>query len=291
MCYLTQLYSELKSSKKEIYEDYACLSNVSNFVKHLENKAFPKEVFDNLYWIFFNNNGNGHSLYGKKSFSLHFNLLFFDKESVNWYILDYDIENILDNCLLDQPILCPDFLQLAFCTKPAEEQITLAIEENNYYPLQSFQQVMIFSYQEFNTLNNKYPDFIHKLRFLSLEPEKKEENFLWELYSMFNVSFNNLYEFILFLKEKNPCIDRLRFNYQNKTFETISFEGFANAQYRLDKEKLLALKDFIFNAPKSTKLELVGHKTTSGYSNFFTPMPEKQTADPDELQFNANTLQ
>ncbi|KAF5271674.1 hypothetical protein FQR65_LT05295 [Abscondita terminalis] len=50
-------------------------------------------------------------------FSFHVNLIFFDENTRNWYILDYDIENILGDYPLDKPILCSEFLQRAFYYK------------------------------------------------------------------------------------------------------------------------------------------------------------------------------
>ncbi len=278
MSYLNQLYSELKLSKAEIYKEYSCLENVMSFIKYIKIKKFFKEIFNSLHVIYFNNDNNGYSLYGKAEFSFHLNILFFDKESSNWYIIDYDIENIIHNYPLDKPILCSEFLRSAFCTEPAKSQISIAIEENNYFPLQSFQQVMIFTLKEFNDLYLENSNLIHKLRFLSLEPKRKEENFLWKLYKDFSISFNNLYELIFFLKKRDSSISLLRTYYQNKVFEDISIEGFANAKARLDKEKLHALEYFLFNTSKSINLE-EEPKNEAGCLSFFTPLSQKQISE------------
>lgn len=269
MFYLIQLYTELKLSKKEIYKEYSCLENVMSFIKHIGNKKLPKAIFDHLHIVFFYNNNNGYSLYGKESFSFHVNLLFFDKESSNWYVIDYDIENIIIDYPLDKPILCSEFLQSAFSTKSAKSQISIAVEEGNYYPLQSFQQVMIFTLQEFNHCYQENANLIHKLRFISLQPKKQEENFLWELYKSFDISFNNLYELVSFLKKSESSINLLRTCYKDKSFEEISADGFANAECRLGKEKLLTLQDFLFDLSKSINLESKESKNEAGGSTLF----------------------
>lgn len=160
------------------------------------------------------------------SFDFHINLLFFDPASSNWYVVDYDIEKILIGFKLDQPLLYSKFLQLAFSTNPAKEQIKIAIEEDNYFPLQSFQQIMVFTLQEYKKLCLENPNLIHELRFFSLASETPEKNFLWKLYMDSNISFNNLYELTLFLEKRNASLTYYELTIRIKPFMKFSEKGF-----------------------------------------------------------------
>ncbi len=293
MPYLSKLYSELKASKPTIYKNYECCLNVSKFINYLEKKTYEK-ILDNLYIIYFYNHGNGYSLYGKMSFDFHINLLFFDPASSNWYVVDYDIEKILTGFKLDQPLLYSKFLQLAFSTNPAKEQIKIAIEEDNYFPLQSFQQIMVFTLQEYKKLCLENPNLIHELRFFSLAPKTPEKNFLWKLYMDSNISFNNLYELTLFLEKRNASINLLRANYQNKTFREIFREGFSNTKCRLDKQKLLFLKNFLFDSSTSSleikQEEAINDKKLSNaQSTFFKSPPKEGTQKITEKNLDLNS--
>jgi|GEM_PF-2227730 hypothetical protein len=227
------------------------------------------------------------------SFDFHINLLFFDPASSNWYVVDYDIEKILIGFKLDQPLLYSKFLQLAFSTNPAKEQIKIAIEEDNYFPLQSFQQIMVFTLQEYKELCLENPNLIHELRFFSLAPKTPEKNFLWKLYMDSNISFNNLYELTLFLEKRNASINLLRANYQNKIFHEIFREGFSNTKCRLNKQKLLFLKNFLFDSSTNSleikQEEAINDKKLSNAQSTFFKSPPKEDTQITEKNLDLNS--
>lgn len=297
MSYLTQLYSELKLSRSSIYKELQCQLNSLEFIKYLEKKEFPEEIFNNFFIIYFYNDGNGYSLYGKKSFGFHVNLMFFDEKTQNWYILDYDIENILGDYSLDKLLLCSEFLKRAFCTDSAKDQIQKSLNTSYYY-LRSFQQVMIFTLQEYKTILRENSNLINNLKHCSIGSKNPEENILWNLYKHFNISFNNLYEFINFLDKKIFSLDLLRAYYQNKLFEEITLEGFSNTEVRLTKEKLFSLRVFLFGPlTSSTELEVNNPKLEEkltvfkvGKSTFFIPSSQEKTFALNGNKLTLSTL-
>lgn len=290
MSYLAELYSELKASKQEIYEKLSCHLNAEKFIKHLESKGLPEEIFNNMHIMFFYHSGGAY--YGEINFGFHVNILFYDKKNSNWYVLDYDIKNIKKGYPLDEPLLYSDFMKHAFSIGETKMLISQSINNENCY-LGSFQQVMIFKWKEYQTILQQNPDLIKNLQFISMDSEKQEENFLWKLYKDFNISFNNLYELIKFLQEGTPDVESMRIYYQNKAFEEIFVNKFSNSVSRLDEKKLFFLKDFLFNSlindndpgfgkSKDEKNLVLSQSNTS--SNFFKLSSKKSSEFTEKKQ-------
>jgi hypothetical protein len=296
---LSKLYSELKETKPSLYKRLNCYGNTLSFLSYLEKKYFfiKSNLKNELFVIYFHNEANGTSPYGTEKFGFHFNLLYADSKSSNWYILDYDIENI-SKCKhqLEDPILASSYLKKAFSNHHMRWALKLARDKGNYYPLTSAQQIMLFSLQEFRDVVAKYPDLPLLLEFCSLDA-KQPENIVINLYRNFGISFNNLYEFFQFLDKRpqlitNPSdsLQELRKYYRDKPLATLTQEGFSNSKDRLSH---IELNKLITSFSQSVELkqgielrepEVLIEKTSRSNSSFFKISREQINWQADSCQ-------
>ena len=159
--------------------------------------------------------------------------------------------------------------------------------KTSYYYLRSFQQVMIFTLQEYKTILRENSNLINNLKHCSIGSQKSGRKYSVEFYKHFNISFNNLYE-------RSVCYAY----YQNKLFEEITLEGFSNTEVRLTKEELFSLRVFLFGPlTSSTELEVNNPKLEEkltvfkvGKSTFFIPSSQEKAFALNGNKLTLSTL-